>query len=231
CAKRRKPRHDEGDTMAKKKDNEDLLEAISSALSQAERIDLLQLLGGMDYKVFPHPDDPKGPAPLVIRPRWASLETWNKADVPGVISKTSPTPLEFAVAWAKKGDWGFLADHIEASRMGNKKMRTFVAGVLRQEIKRPPRRSPTAARIFGPGSVIERARFFLLLRANGVGREAAIDMTAEKFDTDRRTIQRNLKEGEGVAIFLASLTEHALEVGTDRRYAVSDAALTPHFMS
>src|SRR5262249_484196 len=131
-----------------------------------------------------------------------SLETWNKREFRGFISKTCPTPLEFAVAWAKKGDWGFLADHIEASRMGNQEMRTFVAGVLRQEIKRPPRRSPTAGRLFGPGSVIEKARFFLLLRADGVGREAAIDMTAEKFDTDRRTIQRNLKKAKAMAIFL-----------------------------
>lgn len=217
--------------MAKKKDNEVLLEAISNAYSTAERIDLLQLLGGMDYKWFPNPDEPKGVAPFVIRPRWMSLETWNKADVPGVKSSRFPTPLEFALRWAKRGDWDSLADYIEVSRMGNKEMRAFVAGVLRQEIKKPRRRSPSAKRFYGPGSVIEKVRFFLLLSANGVGREAAIDMTAEKFGADRRTIQRDIKRGKGMAIFLAEITELALEIEKDRRYAVSDAALTPHFVS
>jgi len=213
--------------MAKKKDNEVLFEAVSSAFNTAERKNLLRILGGRDFKYFPHPDDPEGPAVLVVRPRWVPWP--REPDPPGVKTATFDTELEFAVRWANQGDWGCLADYIEESRMGNKEMRTFVVGVLRQELKKPPRRAPTARRLWG--QVMDRARFFLLLTANGVGREDAIDMTAEKFGADRRTIQRDIKRGKNAAMFFDSLTELALKIEKYRRYAVSDAALTPYFMS
>jgi hypothetical protein len=132
-----------------------------------------------------------------------------------------------------RGDWGCLADYIEASRMGNKEMRTFIAGVLRQEIKKPPNRGAGARRIFGRGGVIERVRFFLSLRPDETGREAAIDRTAEKFGIDRRTIQRDIKEGEARVRFLDAHIELMSRAshGAPRCYAVSDAALTPHFVS
>jgi hypothetical protein len=111
-------------------------------------------------------------------------------------------------------------------------MRTFVAGVLRQEIKKPQNRAAGARRIFGPGGVFERVRFLLSLSANGVGREAAIAMTAEKFDTDRRTIQRDLKEGEAAIQFWDSMAEFISRAEDNSpRYAVSNVALTPHFLS
>ena len=116
--------------------------------------------------------------------------------------------------------------------MGNKEMRAFVAGLLRQEIKRPQNRAAGARRIFGPRGVLERVRFFLSLRPDETGREAAIGKTAEKFGADRRTIQRDIKEGEAEVrlldayIKLMSRASHGAP-----RYAVSDAALTPHFVS
>ena len=224
--------------MAKKKDsawigNCERREAIlEAALRATKRKNLVQRLGGMDVKFLPNPDEPDGAVVVAIRPKSMSLETWAQLDVSGVITKTFRSPLEFAVAWAKRGDWGCLADYIEVSRMGNKEMRTFVAGVLRQEIKKPQNRAARSRRIFGPGGVFERVRFLLSLSENGVGREAAIAMTAEKFDTDRRTIQRDLKEGEAAIRFWDSMAEFISRAEDNApRYAVSNAALTPHFLS
>lgn len=140
------------------------------------------------------------------------------------------TPAEFAMAWAKKGDWECLAEYVEASRMGTGEMRSFLASVLRQEIKKPARRVPTFKRLAGPNGLFERVRFFLSLLDQGMQREHAIDQTAEKFHADRRTIQRNLKEGEsGYKLLIWMMNE--LRRKAAPRYTVCRAALTPHFMS
>jgi len=61
-------------------------------------------------------------------------------------------------------------------------------------------------------------------------RERAIDQTAEKFHADRRTIQRNLKEGENAYKLLIWMMD-GVRRKAGPRYAVCRAALTPHFMS
>jgi N-acetylmuramic acid 6-phosphate (MurNAc-6-P) etherase len=75
-------------------------------------------------------------------------------------------------------------------------------------------------------------KFSLALREQGTPRERAIDMVSEKFDVDRRTFQRELKEGEEAVKLL--ITMKALAAKADNgapRYVVSDAALTAHFLS
>jgi hypothetical protein len=170
---------------------------------------------------------------VAVLPRSAGgdVQDWVAGDVRDQIKKIEfRSPLELVMVWAEQGDWGCLAEYIEASRMGTKEMRTFLAAVLRQEIKKPRYRAPVFKRIFGPAGVREKVQFFLSLLKQGVGREAAVDETAEKFSVDRRTIQRDLKEGEGAVRFLDELVALASQVD-EPRYVVSNTALTPHFMS
>jgi hypothetical protein len=103
---------------------------------------------------------------------------------------------EIVFAWAKKGDWSILADYIEGGGWIGHEIRRFLISVLRQEIRKPNNRAQAFKTVFGVNGIVERVRFFLSLEQRGVGRERAIDETAEKFNTNRRTIQRNLEEAE-----------------------------------
>ena len=144
---------------------------------------------------------------------------------------------DFALDRAREGDWPCLADHITTGGAINADIRAFLAAVLRQEVKRPNNRPPTARRL---NASIERIRLVydaMLLR--GVGREAAIDEAAEKAGVHRRTIQRELEEHEDT--FKSELVDWARSREFWRdfsraglnlvRYEIDDTALSPHLVS
>lgn len=141
------------------------------------------------------------------------------------------TPAQIALAWAKRGDWECLAHYIEASRMGTSEMRAFLVAVLRGKIKRPINRPPSFKKV---ATLIERVQFFLALQEQGIPRERAIDTVSKEFNVDRRTIQRDLKEGEAAVEVLITIKQLAAKAEADnggRQYVVSNAALTTHFLS
>jgi hypothetical protein len=116
------------------------------------------------------------------------------------------TPDQIALAWGQSGDWGTLAEYILSGGEITSEMREFLAAVLQGKAKRPKKtRPPTLKRVAG---LLNRVGFFLSLLDQGARREQAIDQTAEKYGVDRRTIQRDLKEGENAVRLLIALGEH-----------------------
>jgi hypothetical protein len=145
------------------------------------------------------------------------------------------SPLsEIILAWAKKGDWSILADYIEGGGWIGHEIRRFLISVLRQEMPKPNNRAPAFKTVLGANGITERVRFFISLEQRGVGRECAIDETAEKFNTNRRTIQRKLEEAEDAVRLLIAIRGAIDIAGTcneKRAFVISSTALTQHFMS
>jgi hypothetical protein len=92
----------------------------------------------------------------------------------------------------KHGDWRSLAIYLEEGGVITKEMREFLAEVLRGDSKRPNNRAPS---LIAELTSMSRA-FLVLTREREVGREPAIDEAADKFQVNRRTIQRDLQELE-----------------------------------
>jgi hypothetical protein len=144
------------------------------------------------------------------------------------------TPSEIILAWAKRGDWSILADYIEGGGWIGHEIRRFLISVLRQEMPKPNNRAPAFKTVFGANGIMEKVLFFLSLEQRGVGRERAIDETAEKFNTHRRTIQRDLEAEDAVKLLIAikRATEAAACTCNEKRaFVISSKALTQHFMS
>jgi hypothetical protein len=97
------------------------------------------------------------------------------------------SPLDVA---RRYGDWDYLAVYIEDGGIISGEMRGFLAEILRGKIKRPNNR---------PGKLLTRAKSFLIakfvLEQEGAGKrtEKAIADAVERFEVDRRTVQRALK--------------------------------------
>ena len=104
---------------------------------------------------------------------------------------------------ALRGDWAPLIRYIETDGQLTAKMRKFLAEVLRGEIKRPNNRAPTVATA---QRHLGMAFFVLCRRREGLKLAAAIDRTAERFDADRRTVQRAIKRWRGKDLEAAAET-------------------------
>jgi hypothetical protein len=142
-----------------------------------------------------------------------------------------PPLSEIILAWAKKGDWCILADYIEGGGSIGHEIRRFLISVLRQEIPKPNNRAPAFKTVL---QTIEKVLFFLSLEQKGFGRERAIDETAEKFNTHRRTIQRDLEAEDAVKLLIAirrATDAAACTCNEKRAFVISSTALTQHFMS
>jgi hypothetical protein len=99
--------------------------------------------------------------------------------------------IDHVSRYAEWGDWTPLAEYIGTGGALTKKMRAFVARVLRGEEKRPPNKTVSRAKDW------EYLRWGLFVAAveaaRGVTRAAAIDKAAEAFGVDRRTIYDGIK--------------------------------------
>jgi hypothetical protein len=163
----------------------------------------------------------------------------------GVFANAEPKPIpqlrplaNIILSWARRGDWNTLAEYILHDGRITDEIRKFLASILKREIKAPNNRAPSFRTFAGPGGLLERVRFFVSLVDQGVPREQAVDLTAEKFGVDRRSVRRDLKQGEDPVRFLIALRE--VQFGawerhrahcTHKRYSVCPAALTAHFLS
>jgi hypothetical protein len=114
------------------------------------------------------------------------------------------SPAEVILRWARQGDWPGLAEYILHGGEITDGIREFLASVLRRETKAPNKRAKSILRLVRPGGLFQRVRLFIALVDEGVARERAIDLTADEFGVDRRTIRRDLKEGEdGIRLLIA----------------------------
>jgi hypothetical protein len=50
-------------------------------------------------------------------------------------------PWEMALTWARRGDWGTLADFIEDGGLITRDIRVFLVAVLRRKVKKPNNRA------------------------------------------------------------------------------------------
>jgi hypothetical protein len=98
-----------------------------------------------------------------------------------------------ALSWARDGDWGGLADHIERGGVITAEIRNFLVAVLRRELAAPNNRAPTARK---QRESRDRARLVLLAMADGMGREEAKNEAASKAAVNRRTIDRDFERYE-----------------------------------
>jgi hypothetical protein len=143
---------------------------------------------------------------------------------------------KFDLEWARNGDWASLADYLAGGGRVTGDIREFLIEVLRRKKKKPNNRAASLRTLEAPGGQWERVLCFItLVQKDGLGREAAITATAERFRVDRRTISRNIADWEtekaiaraaGGAIRAAKVANVA-----GPRYLISSTALSPHFMS
>jgi hypothetical protein len=110
------------------------------------------------------------------------------------------SPAEVILRWARRGDWDFLAEYILHGEKITDDMREFLAAVLQRRVKKPNNRAPSLQKWLG--GPFARVQFFISLVDGGLGRERAVGLTAEKFGIDRRSVRRDLKEGEDAARLL-----------------------------
>lgn len=107
--------------------------------------------------------------------------------------------------WAKQGDWPGMAGYIEQGGTITEEMREFLVAVLRGgrgrstpgRAKRSNNRPP---KLRTDENSWERTRFVVALEESaGLSREAAIGEAMSKFNKNRRTIQRDLRESGAIA--------------------------------
>jgi hypothetical protein len=140
-----------------------------------------------------------------------------------------------AFSWARKGDWNYLADHIERGGVITAEIRGFLVAVLRRKLRRPNNRAPSVQKDMDRRN---RVLLFLSATASGMSREKAKGEAALKAGVDRRTIDRDIKEYE-------SNVRRDLKRAEDERgagrvsmpwkirigYQISSTALSQHFLS
>jgi hypothetical protein len=92
---------------------------------------------------------------------------------------------------AEHGDWDELIKHIEEGGKITDKMRRFIVGVFRKEIKLPSNRPPKRK------TSLRRALVAAYVRnqeTQGLGRTAAVKQVAIRFDVDERIVWKALQE-------------------------------------
>ena len=108
---------------------------------------------------------------------WRCLEVtaWDKLEAMGATS---------VMRWATLGDWNALADYIERGDKITPEIGSFIAKILRDEVKRPgkPITLAKARRDF------EIVKWVRTERANGKSRAAALEGAAAKFNLAYDTI-------------------------------------------
>jgi hypothetical protein len=95
------------------------------------------------------------------------------------------------VPFALDGDWEPLASYIEKGGDINNDMRKFIVDVLKGKVRRPKGSPPRAKTLLHHAEIAWHVRKW---RTQGLGPEAAIEKVMEKFNIDRRTVQRALKD-------------------------------------
>jgi hypothetical protein len=130
-----------------------------------------------------------------------------------------------ALHWARRGDWRYLASHIELGEIINEDIRAFLVQVLRQEVARPNNRAQTQLKI---SESFVRAMRVCEEIERGAGREAAINKVADQFEIDRATVRRALRAHESQVRRMWSLD---VPEATSVRYEIDRGALSQHFMS
>jgi hypothetical protein len=107
-----------------------------------------------------------------------------------------------AYHWAARGDWRYLANHIEEHGIINRSIRAFLVQVLRQQVARPNNRAPTQWKTM---ESLLRAMCVRGELDRGLKKEAAIDRVAEQFEIDRATVRRAWEKHQHIIRELWSL--------------------------
>jgi len=136
---------------------------------------------------------------------WKSLEThtWDKFVAMSVAS---------AIYWAKRGDWGALADYVERGDDITPEIRSFIAKILRGEITKPGKPA-TLAKLKRDFEIV---KWIYTERIGGKSKTVALESAAAKFNLAYDTIDD---------IFDAALASYRRHIVTQKDM-LSPAALT-----
>jgi hypothetical protein len=97
----------------------------------------------------------------------------------------------FALRVARHGDWGAMADHLRHKGKVTPEIVNFLAEVLERKIRPPNNRAQTQR---AAHARFRRAGLALSMMKEQGSRDDVLNVVADRFDVDRRTIERDIRE-------------------------------------